>query len=81
MTHTGRFRVYFNRHGAAPLIWCVSPEDGGWEMAVSHVIARVEIRSVYVAKETADEDDGRPSGWFAAIGTLRINGSVAEIVP
>jgi hypothetical protein len=70
---TGKFRVYFNRHGAEPLMWCVSPETGGWEIAVRDVQLATIAESVYRKKETADEDDGRPSAWFAVEGVLTVN--------
>jgi hypothetical protein len=72
-TITGKFRVYFNRHGAEPLMWCVSPETGGWEIAVRDVQLAAIAETVYRKKETADEDDGRPSAWFAIEGVLTVN--------
>jgi hypothetical protein len=72
-TCTGKFRVYFNRHGAEPLMWCISPELGGWEIAVRDVQLATIAESVYRKKETADEDDGRPSAWFAIEGVLTVN--------
>lgn len=73
MCTTGKFRVYFNRHGAEPLMWCISPEGGGWEIAVRDVQLSTIAETVYRKKETADEDDGRPSAWIACEGTLTIN--------
>jgi hypothetical protein len=78
MTFTGRMRVHFNRHGAAPLVWCVSTD--AWELAVSEVrFDDCQIKSVYRPKPTADDDDGKPSAWFEVDGTLRVKGSIATI--
>lgn len=81
MNTTGKFRVYFNRHQAAPLVWCIAPEAGGWEIAVAHVVFRVDTNTVFAPKETKDEDDGKPSGWLYCEGALRISGSIAIIEP
>lgn len=70
---TGKFRVYFNRHGAEPLMWCVAPDAGGWEIAVRDVQLATIAETVYRKKETADEDDGRPSAWIAIEGVLTVN--------
>ena len=72
MTTTGKFRIYFNRHGAAPLMWCVSPEDGSWEIAVRDVQIATLADTVYKPKATADEDDGKPSAWIAVEGQLTV---------
>lgn len=69
----GKFRVYFNRHGAEPLMWCVAPEAGGWEIAVRDVQLATIAETVYRKKETSDDDDGRPSAWIAVEGVLTIN--------
>lgn len=42
ITFTGPMRLYFNRHGAAPLVWCVAAD--GWELAVTRLDVRVPIR-------------------------------------
>jgi len=68
----GRWRIYFNRHGAEPLMWCVSPDEGGWEIAVRDVQIATIAEAVYRKKETADEDDGRPSAWFLCEGVLTV---------
>lgn len=73
MTVTGKFRVYFNRHGAEPLMWCISPEDGNWEVAVRYVQILSLCEAVYKKKSTADEDDGKPSAWIAVEGVLKVN--------
>lgn len=75
----GRFRLYFNRHGAAPLLWCVSPVDAAWEIAVASVTIHTRCWTVYRPKETADEDDGRPSAWIECEGQLLIQSSRATI--
>lgn len=69
----GKFRVYFNRHGAEPLMWCVAPDAGGWELAVRDIGISTHAETVYRKKETPDEDDGRPSAWFAVEGVLTVN--------
>lgn len=73
----GVFRVYFNRHGAAPLVWCVATEH--WELAVAAVDIRAPVRTVYVAKATPDHEDGKPSAWLEVAGTLTISASSAFI--
>jgi hypothetical protein len=73
-----RLRLYFNRHGAEPLVWCIATDS--WEIAVSSVhIVDVPVTSMYRPKQTADEDDGKPSAWFEVQGILTIRGSDAEI--
>lgn len=76
-----KYRIYFNRHGAEPLMWCVSPEDGSWEIAVRDVeIHDVDVKTVYKPKPTADEDDGKPSAWIEASGSLDVRpGGIARI--
>jgi hypothetical protein len=69
---TGRFRLYFNRHGAAPLTWCLSPVDGLWELAVRTVNLNAPSETVYKPKAEADEDDGRPSAWIECEGQLTV---------
>lgn len=69
---TGRFRLYFNRHGAAPLSWCIAPESGAWEMAVRSVAITVPAETVYAPKSEPDEEDGRPSAWIAVEGRLEV---------
>jgi hypothetical protein len=79
---TGRWRVYFNRHGAAPLVWCVAPDEGGWELAVPRVLILTFASTVYQPKATPDDEDGRPSAWFVVDGTLEVMASgLARIVP
>lgn len=77
MTHTGRFRLHFNKHGAAPLVWCVATD--AWEPAVSSFVCTAPLRSVYRPKATADDDDGKPSAWLECDGVLTVEGSIATI--
>lgn len=78
----GWFRVYYNRDGAAPLFWCISPENGAWELCVTAVdFDGVQVRTIKdVTKHTADDDDGKPSAWIRAFGQLTLSdGGVATI--
>lgn len=77
MRAEGIFRVYFNRHGAAPLVWCVATDE--WELAVSSVTLIAPTQSVYRPKATDDDDDGRPSAWLEVRGTLEVRGSHAVV--
>lgn len=79
MTHIGAFRVYFNRHGAAPLVWCVAPLAGGWEIAVAHVVLKAPARTSYTPKPEKDEDDGKPSAVIEVYGRFELAGSIATI--
>lgn len=78
----GAFRVYWNRHNADGLKWCVAPEAGGWELACRDVVILTPCRSMSQTKATPDDEDGRPSGWFAVVGRLEMGADgVARIVP
>lgn len=84
MTETGIFRAYFNRHQAAPLVWCVAFLRGDtlvWEIAVAHVVFRAPARTAYAPKPTDDADDGTPSAYLETYGRLAIEGSIATIWP
>jgi len=74
MQYVGALRVYFNRLSAEPMMWCVSPEAGEWELAVRTVKMGPSVTSetVWRRKETPDDEDGRPSAWLATTGHLRI---------
>lgn len=77
VTAIGRFRIYFNRHGAAPLVWCVALENPRgpellWELAVPAVETHERATTVYAPKATADDVDGKPSAWFVCEGRLEI---------
>lgn len=80
---TGRWRVYFNRHGAAGRPWCIAPEVGGWEVAVSSVGISTVAETVYHPKATPDDEDGRPSAWIAVDGhlTVHVTGHASIGVP
>jgi hypothetical protein len=71
-TATGRWRVYFNRHSAAGLPWCVAPDEGGWELATPAVVLFAKAETVYQPKATPDDEDGRPSAWFLVEGCLTV---------
>lgn len=70
---TGRMRVHFNhfnRHGAAPLVWCIATDT--FELVVTNFTITTPLRPVYRPKATADDDDGKPSAWLETVGTLTI---------
>ncbi len=77
LKYTGRFRIYFNRHGAAPLVWCVANDD--WELAVSAVEVAAPVRTVYAPKATPDDVDNKPSAWLESEGELTVVASRARI--
>lgn len=65
-----KLRLHFNRHGAAPLVWCVTILDKAGvprlEIATrGFYVLGVPIQTVYRPKATADDDDGIPSAWLA----------------
>jgi hypothetical protein len=75
---SGTFRVHFNRHGAAPLVWCVATDE--WELAIASIaIAGVDVRTVYRPKATPDDEDGKPSAWLEVTGVLAVVGGEARI--
>lgn len=74
------FRIYFNRHSAAPLVWCVA--GPGYELALAELVVRTPVTYRYRPKETPDDEDGKPSAWCEAAGTLVIDSiGRAELVP
>lgn len=74
----GTFRVHFNRHGAAPLVWSVATDS--WELAIAElVIDGAEVRTVYRPKPTPDDEDGKPSAWLEVTGVLAVAGGEARI--
>lgn len=79
MTFTGKMRLHFNRHGAAPLVWCIATD--GWELTVSAIAVDVSVRTVYRSKPTPDDEDGKPSAWLECEGSLVVAGSIATISP
>jgi hypothetical protein len=74
----GTFRLHFNRHGAAPLVWCVAVADQ-WEIAVRGFTSTVPLETVYEPKATPDHDDGKPSAWLRVHGQLTVRGGWAHI--
>lgn len=86
-TLSGTFRVYFNRHGAEPLMWCVAPSPSHplgmwprWEIAVRLVSFESGCSTCYEKKETPDDEDGRPSAWLEGVGTLTIDRSGHAVI-
>lgn len=77
LTFAGRFRVHFNHHGAAPLVWCVATDS--WELAVREVAIDAPVATIYKPKATPDHEDGRPSAWLEVDGTLVVVDGVARI--
>jgi len=70
-TAVGSWRVYFNAHAAAPRVWCVSPWDGSWEIAVASVELDTAAKTVYRAPLTAaDQAAGAPAAWLEVDGQL-----------
>lgn len=67
-----KLRLHFNRHGAAPLVWCVTILDKAGapllEIAVKGFrVYGVAIESVYCPKMVPDDEDGIPSAWLAPV--------------
>ena len=80
MTLEGVFRISFNRHGAAPLVWSVAPLDGNgnpiMDIAVRAIgLDRVKVATMYAPKATSDDEDGQPSAYLVAAGTLTVDES------
>lgn len=86
LTIAGTFRIYFNRHQAAPLVWSIALDGEGlvdgrpwhvFEIAVAEVVitAAAGARTVYLPKATPDHEDGKPSAWLEVDGVLRIDPS------
>ena len=75
----GRFAVYFNRHQAAPLVWCIaliSGVDVVWEISVpSLVISGVVVSTKYAPPEGPDDETGLPSAIMVCSGLLSVNSS------
>ncbi len=66
-----KVRLYFNRHGAAPLVWCIAADN--YEIAVTGFGGRVAIESVYRPKATPDDEDGKPSAWLETMREVRVS--------
>lgn len=73
----GSFRIYFNRHQAAPLVWCIAGEH--FELAVAELVIDAPVTAVYQPKATPDDEDGRPSAWLEVSGALALEGKRAFI--
>lgn len=61
----GSVRLHFNRHGAAPLVWCLSTPT--CEIAVKGFTTGVPVVTVYAPKATLDDEDGKPSAWLEPV--------------
>jgi hypothetical protein len=78
MTCTGTFRVYFNRHQAAPLVWCVALESGdkgtqpAWEIAVRSVSIHASTTTIYSPSKSPDDETRAASAYMLATGTLSV---------
>lgn len=69
---SGQMAIYFNRHGAAPRVWCVAAD--GWELAVVTIcMADVNLLTEYRPKETPDDEDGLPSAYLVVCGDLEVD--------
>lgn len=71
------WRFYFNRHQAAPLVWCVAAEGIKacrieFEVAVAVVVCHSPMQSCYCVDEPASDETGKPVAWFEAYGTLTL---------
>lgn len=82
----GTFRVYFNRHQAAPLVWCVAVMDTGdviavpmLEIACAELAIDAPVTTVYAPKATPDDEDGKPSAWLEVTGVLSVDGRSVRI--
>lgn len=71
------FRVYFNRHQAAPLVWCIATDS--LEIAVATLTIDAPVTTVYKPKPTPDDEDGKPSAWLEVTGVLVIRGKDCRI--
>jgi hypothetical protein len=78
LTASGSWRLYWNRHGAAPNVWCIAPHISNdesrarWELAVASLTLETRAFTVYRPKAIPDDDDGRPSGWLEVTGRLTV---------
>lgn len=78
----GRFKLYFNRHGAAPLVWCVAPDDGTWELSIAGFhVADTSLATVYAPKATPDDEDGKPSAYLVVEGEMTVQKGFAYFGP
>lgn len=72
------WRIYFNRHQAAPLVWCVAAQADQsskvmFEVAVSALGCTAGIVSAYEPDSGPSDDTGRPVAWFEAYGELTVD--------
>lgn len=70
----GVWRIYFNRHQSAPLVWCVRPdgEHAEWELAVSDIMVTDGATCVtrYRPRDKPDDESGVPSAYLVVTGEL-----------
>lgn len=72
-----KLRLHFNRHGAAPLVWCLSTDN--FEIAIKGFrVYNVVIKTVYRPKATPDDEDGKPSAWMAPAHNLKVLVTIDE---
>lgn len=72
----GRFRLYFNSHAYAPLVWSIMVMDGETitlEFSVHAVSIDAPTKAVYRPKATPDSEDGMPSAFLDIDGVLRVD--------
>lgn len=72
----GTFRLSFNRHGAAPLVWSIATDH--FELAVASFELDAPTRPVYQPKATPDDEDGKPSAWLEVTGVLTVDGQLVR---
>ena len=77
MQVSGNFRIHFNRHNAAPLVWSIATDE--WELSVMGIVIESTVRTVYRPKDTDDDEDGRPSAWLETHGTMTLERGIATI--
>ena len=82
---TGRFRLSFNRSGAAPLVWSIALLDDldgpVWDLAVTSVgVNGCPIATVYAPKATPDDEDGQPSAYLVTRGRLTVDESGVALI-
>lgn len=70
------YRVYFNRHADAPLVWSVDEGTQETEINVRRVVLRgIYGRTVYGVGDNTDS----PSVWLEIQGKLEVIDSIAYI--
>lgn len=74
METKGPFKIYFNHHQAAPLVWCIAKDN--WEIAVHRIHINAFCETRYSNKQIPDSEDGKPSAWlWVEYGTLSVDDS------